>query len=252
MNLSKKRTAKTLSSSVNQGAYIGELEQRMVIPSLTHLYLTNRSSNYSEAITKNTSSYPVAIHVKAINDRKMNKALSIEIIYDNKLVNEKEMLLLALETIKANSQLSISFNARGTDSKKEDVSADLIFQLGETEPLKNKRNKVLVKPVEQDLKFTQSNGYDKTWNYSSPIDLINILSHLINDLDEVSETEILDEKKILRFFYGENRSESDNKNPKSYPNLLHPQFLQPYLIFLFCFFLLLERWMVLHRVKSHE
>ena len=243
----KKLSEKSPDLTGNQESYIAELEQRTTIPRLTHLYLTNRSSKYNESISSPKVKYAIATHVKKLNKKTVKETVSIEISYVLSLSNEKEMLMLALNTIEANSLIDFDVKAYEANEEQQADSVDLLFVIGEQITNKNEKETYSVNPTEAGMTFTQLGGFSKTWHKSSPIELISILSSIINSLEKLTTNVQLDVSMVTRLIDGQLSFDSNEIALG-----LYPKSLNKYLIFLFCLLLLLERWLVLNGSKFNE
>jgi len=242
-----RQSATLLELSLNQEIYIAELEQRTTIPKLTHLYLTNRASNYKMPMPLSEIIHPVSIHVKTLDKKDFKEKISIEIIYEAKYTNEKEMLILALKAIESNSRITLEIKPYDLGLQDNIDRTDLSFVIGDVTEFKKVKGTIAVKPTGRGMIFTQSDGFDKEWNNSLPLELISTLSNMINELDKLSRNERLDGSMVERLI-----KDIDFFDNNLMTKASHPKSLNKYLIFLFCLFLLLERWIVLNRSKFND
>ncbi|MFT6734704.1 MAG: hypothetical protein ACJAS9_002906 [Polaribacter sp.] len=233
--------------SKNQAGHIADLEQRTIIPELTHLYLTNRSSNYNDPISPIKTKYPVIIHIKELDKKVSKEKILIDIIYKPTLSNEKEILVLALDALKENSEMDFSVKTYEANLEQQIDKANLSFVLADVVTNNSPKEAVFIKSIDDGMVFILSDGATKTWKNSSPTKIISILSNIIQSLNKVAENNRISSSMLVRLF-----ENNDTFDMKEVILSLHSKSLKKYLIFLFCLLLLLERWMVLSGTHSHE
>ncbi len=249
--------------SATQSEYVAELTHRKTLPDVTHLYLTNRQNNYSNEIISSNSqnasyqnSYKIHLHNLIKNNNKTK--INVEIISDKNSKTDADLLLIALNILSADSKIVLEIERRDSTVRPfKDDMPDIIFVLSETieetkgHQISDVNSWIEVIPYSTGLIFKEKNNVDIQWEYSESIKLISILSEIINRFEKISTNNIISEDSILKNYFQNELALNTLSIEKIKKSSFYSKSLNSYLIFLFCLFLLLERWLVLRR-DSHN
>jgi hypothetical protein len=248
--LSLENNNKQLSTNSNhQESYISELEHRSTNPKMTHIYLTNRTEDYRNNKVSFLTKRAKNIHVKSLKKIMTKDSFVIEIITNPENDYEKNILTLALNTLSANSNMSIKLKHIIYEQEFTEFNIDtgLIFIVGDIALENKSRNVIFVNQKSNALIFSDSHGNKNKWSFSNPIELIELLSQIINKQEHVLNAEFISGSII------EAELQSDNletKDKKLLPFI--SKSANRYLMFFFCLLLLIERLIVLRKVKHNE